>query len=92
MCVRLARRQTEVLRRKTLEQSKFWPVYRSRLNNMQTQYKDESNKLTKFNQQVRQRHEHLKRRTKERIFQLRNTVFPIQEIDPQSKSQAFQNE
>jgi len=83
---------TEKLRKDTLDKSKLWPVYRTRLNNMQAQHRNELATQDNKNQQVKQHHDHLKGRTKDRIIQLKNCVFPIQEIDPQSKSQSFQKE
>ncbi|CAL8080373.1 unnamed protein product [Orchesella dallaii] len=59
---------------------------------MQAQHGNELTTQDDKNQQVKKHHDHLKGRTKERIIQLKNCVFPIQEIDSQAKSQSFQRQ
>jgi len=84
-------RQAEVIRKITIKKTQNWPEYRSRLDFMATQYRHNVARVNTYRENVERHKEHLQCVTKARILQLKEYVFPIQQISSPTRDLVLLN-
>ncbi|CAG7819436.1 unnamed protein product [Allacma fusca] len=76
----VARQESALIKKQNDEKIRIWPLYRSRLNTMNQERMKRDGELRKRRAYVQERARDLQNLSKARIMQLKQYIFPIQEV------------